>query len=233
MDIASAGEDNAILLAISSIIQGYRTESEMTELISNISTDIREDGVLNSSATSSALINHAVSLDTIAIKANLSKRYNDLGSNASIPNFGKYLTNFINKSNFVINNTVINYPENGLYGVNILALDKINYVSGSTPQQSGWFGFAALAPKGSKLTIKVSGTSAITGLYGWSYAVSFVENWVIQRYDSSTNTQIFSINEYGKASNLRMIFNKGTYKIEYFESNSLTPTRQKIINVDM
>lgn len=233
MDISSSGEDNAILLAISSIIQGYRTESEMTELISNISSDIREDGFLNSSATSSALINHAVSLDTLSIKANLSKRYSDLGTNASIPNFGKYLTNFITKSNFIITNTVINYPENGLYGTNILALNKTNYVSGSTPQQSGWFGFAALAPKGSKLTIKISGISAVTGMSGWSYAVSFVENWVIQQYNSSNITQIFSINEYGKASNLRMIFNKGTYKIEYFESNSTTPTRQKIINVDL
>lgn len=236
MDISGAGEDNAILLAISSIVQGYRTESEMTELISNISTDIREDGILNSNTTSSALINHAVSLDTISIKSNLSKRYSDLGSNASIPNFGKYLTNFITKSNFVINNTIINYPENGLYGTNILALNNINYISGSTPQQSGWFGFAALAPKGSKLTIKISAISNISnvsGLFGWSYAVSFVENWVIQKYDSSNNTQIFSINEYGKASNLRMIFSKGTYKIEYFESNSTIPTRQKIINVDM
>jgi len=137
MDISSSGEDNAILLAISSIIQGYRTESEMTELISNISSDIREDGFLNSSATSSALINHAVSLDTLSIKANLSKRYSDLGTNASIPNFGKYLTNFITKSNFIITNTVINYPENGLYGTNILALNKTNYVSALLLSKAG------------------------------------------------------------------------------------------------
>ena len=50
-DITKAGDGNAILLAISSIIQGYRAESEISELISNIATDLKEDGILNSTIT--------------------------------------------------------------------------------------------------------------------------------------------------------------------------------------
>jgi hypothetical protein len=42
LDTSQTGEDNAILLAISLIIQGFRTESELTDLLANISTDIRE-----------------------------------------------------------------------------------------------------------------------------------------------------------------------------------------------
>ena len=47
LNINEQGDANGILLAISSLIQGFRTESEMTELLSNISTDIKTDGILN------------------------------------------------------------------------------------------------------------------------------------------------------------------------------------------
>jgi hypothetical protein len=55
LNINKSGEDDGILLAISSIMQGYRSESELTELFSNISNDIREDGILNSVALGSSL----------------------------------------------------------------------------------------------------------------------------------------------------------------------------------
>ena len=70
LNISESGDDNGILLAISSILQGYRSESEMTELLSNISNDIKEDGILNSETLGSALINHAIILDTVSIKNN-------------------------------------------------------------------------------------------------------------------------------------------------------------------
>ncbi|MBK7956673.1 MAG: hypothetical protein IPK03_00225 [Bacteroidetes bacterium] len=71
--ISDSGDDNAILLAISVMLQGFRAESEMLELISNISKDIEADGVLNSAILGSALINQAPTLDTNSIKSNLTK----------------------------------------------------------------------------------------------------------------------------------------------------------------
>jgi len=43
LDISQDGDNNAILLAVSLIIQGYRTEAELTQLLGDISTDIRTD----------------------------------------------------------------------------------------------------------------------------------------------------------------------------------------------
>ena len=71
LNITQAGDDNAILLAISSILQGYRTESELTEMLSKISEDIKTDGILNDTVVVSDLINHAIYLDTLAIRNNL------------------------------------------------------------------------------------------------------------------------------------------------------------------
>ena len=51
LDISQDGDDNAILLAISAILQGWQSVAELSELLANIITDIREDGVLNSEST--------------------------------------------------------------------------------------------------------------------------------------------------------------------------------------
>src|SRR3972149_4894073 len=41
------------------IMQGYLPVSDLSELLANISTDIREDGILNSQTLGSILINNA------------------------------------------------------------------------------------------------------------------------------------------------------------------------------
>jgi hypothetical protein len=97
LDISSEGDDNAILLAISVILQGYRTTGELSELLANIATDIRTDGVLNSGSLGTQLINDAKLLNLSNIRTNLVSRYKDLGLTASIPDFEKYVTNFMLK----------------------------------------------------------------------------------------------------------------------------------------
>ena len=56
LDILKSEDDNAVLLAVSVIIQGYLSVAELAELLANISTDIREDGQLNSQTLGSTLI---------------------------------------------------------------------------------------------------------------------------------------------------------------------------------
>jgi len=95
LNISLGGEENAKLLAISLILQGNRTEAELSELISNISFDLQEDGQISSSSIISDLYKGANALNLITIRENLEKRYNDLGLNAVISNFEEYLNNFI------------------------------------------------------------------------------------------------------------------------------------------
>ena len=47
LDISKSGDGNAVLLAISVILQSDKTEAELTELLSTINTDIRTDGTLD------------------------------------------------------------------------------------------------------------------------------------------------------------------------------------------
>jgi hypothetical protein len=257
LNIAESGDDNGILLAITSILQGLRSEGELTELLSNISNDIKEDGTLDTPALGSTLINQALYLDTTSVKNNLAKRYSDIGTTANIPNFGKYLANFISKTKFVATQSMISYPLTGLNGDNVLSLSKTVFSSGYT----NYYSFAAQLAQGTSLRIRVTATSADTVkiihkdsivVVGydttiialpnprveliitkptWFYVYSSGINWSITDFDNTLYTQTFTATEPGKSCDLKLFFEKGTFLIEYFEMNSLVATRQKTITV--
>lgn len=239
LDIAESGDDNGILLAISSIIQGYRSESELTELLSNISEDISTDGVLSSETLCSALINNAIYLDTVSIKNNLTQRYATIGSQSTIPNFGSYIANFISKTKFKITQSLFDYQAKGINGDNILYLTDTLFNSG----MGNWYSLAANFSPGATLKIKISSlsdasntTQSDTGIIvipvakaSWYYVLGSGINWSISDFDFNLYTQTFTAIESGKSCDLKMCFDKGSFLIEYYEMNSNSPTRKKTI----
>lgn len=216
LDISQLGDDNAVLLAISLILQGYRSEAELTELLSNISNDIKEDGVLNSNSLGSKLINHAVYLDTTIIRNNLESRYADLGVNAVIPNFEKYLRNFIDSTSYPITESLIDYPEVGLFGENILFLDE------ETSYIGDLYSMAANLAKSTSLKIKVTAL----GQGQWFWNINTI-NWSAGNYDNEKRSRVFTAIDSGKSCDMSIGFETGEYLIEYFEMGSIIPTRSK------
>jgi hypothetical protein len=222
LDISKEGDDNAILLAVSLILQGYRTEGELTELISNISSDLMEDGVLSTAALGSKLINQALILDTISIRNNLESRYQDLGVEAVIPRFEKYLTNFIEHTSFEITEQPFVYPADGLYGENILDIIKTQYTDTI-------FSLAADLATGAILKIKI--TSLTDGIWYYRVMNESETNWNVTTFDMDQKTQIFTTIESGRSSDLHMEFMQGDFLIEYFEIGKDIPSRTKTITI--
>lgn len=103
LDIAVTGDDNAILLAISVILQGQLSVAELSELIANISNDIKEDGMLTDPISGEKLIFNAHKLEPAQIRKNLENRYKALSMNVTIPDFEKYIEQFIENSDFQFN----------------------------------------------------------------------------------------------------------------------------------
>ena len=234
LNISESGDDNGILLAISSILQGYRSESEMTELLANIRNDIKEDGILNSSTVGSDLINQAIILDTVSIRRNLAKRFDDLGAPANIPDFSKYIANFISKTNFAITKDPVTFPDNGINGDNILSLSKTTYSGGMDIHHS----LAAQLADGARLEIKITSLTTITTeddtsttVYKpiWYYYFGSSVNWLISPFDNTGSSQTFTATETDKSCDLDILFDKGSFLIEYFEMNATLPTRRKTI----
>ncbi|MDA7731025.1 BspA family leucine-rich repeat surface protein [Flavobacteriaceae bacterium] len=100
LDITKAGDGNAILLAISAIIQGDRSDSEVSELISNIANDIKEDGVLTNADLGAKLLSHAIYLKPDEIRINLEDKYKKLNEDITIPAFEPILEKFTLNSSF-------------------------------------------------------------------------------------------------------------------------------------
>ena len=95
LNISKSGDGNAVLLAISAILQSDKTEAELTELLSTINTDIRTDGTLDSTTTKATLATAMEYLKTrhianTSIRTNIESRYSNLGVSATIPAFESY-----------------------------------------------------------------------------------------------------------------------------------------------
>jgi hypothetical protein len=95
LDISANKEENAILLAISIILQSNRSTGDLTELLADISNDIQQDGKLNNEDILAQLRSSTEILDLPGIRFNLEKRYQDLGISATIPDFEKYINDFL------------------------------------------------------------------------------------------------------------------------------------------
>ncbi|MEQ9441879.1 MAG: hypothetical protein RIG62_22760, partial [Cyclobacteriaceae bacterium] len=91
LDISQAGEGNAILLAISAVLQANNSVAELSELAANIMTDLREDGTLDSQTNKNKIREQATLLNLAQIRTNLEQRYETLGVTVSIPAFEQYI----------------------------------------------------------------------------------------------------------------------------------------------
>ena len=218
LDISKNGDPNAILLAISVILQGNHTVGELSELLAKISLDIKEDGKLDSDATKSELINEATFLDVAKIRANITKRFQDLGVTATIGNFEKYITSFLTTSGYVFTKKII-YPKTGSNGLNILAMPDTTVASGNN------YVFAATLEKGMSLKIIIR-DKPMGSPIGGSYAYSPFSNtgWTIDNY--TNNVQNFSATS---TAIVNITLFSGTSSIELYENGATKPTR--IINL--
>lgn len=91
-NIAQKGEDNAILLAISSIMQYGKNEAELSEFIAKVGNDIENNGILDSQNLKESITNSASAIDNNQVQENLRQRFEALEiSDVSIPDFYGYL----------------------------------------------------------------------------------------------------------------------------------------------
>lgn len=221
LDITKSGDENAILLAVSVILQGYLTVSELSELLANISTDIREDGQLNSQTLGSTLINNAKAINLDEVRDNLESRYEELGLNITIPDFEKYVNQFIDSTEFEFTG-FIEYPQNGLYGTNLLDKSSTEYTSGN-------HSLNAILPNGTSLKVKIQGNN-------WFYPVSQDwSGWEKSDWNDVDNSRTFTSKKTGELD-LKILLETDTTstktKIYVYENGDIEPTWTKEITVN-
>lgn len=242
LSITGSGNDNAILLAISAIVQGFRSESDLTELLSNISNDIKEDGTLDNAGLGAQLVSHALLLDTATVRNNLISRYQAMGTSVNFGGFGAYILEFLGQTGFEVTESLINYPQSGSYGRNILYPSGTEYVSGFDNRYS----LSAVLPSNINLKIKMTSLSADTihipasdstiatteiRRAKWYYIMGTDINWSISAVNQEVGSQTFTAIETGQTTDVSLFFEKGSFFIEYYEVNMDVPSRTRTITM--
>ena len=91
LDISKTGKQNAILLAISSVIQKDKSSGEVSEFVSKINSDIKDNGVLDNLGLLEDISTSYMMINSDTIKSNLEKRYSSLNLANEIPNIEPFL----------------------------------------------------------------------------------------------------------------------------------------------
>ena len=105
LNIAGSSDADAALLAFSIILQGDRSESELSELLTKISTDMEKDGTWDDSTTRMELANWALSIDDAKFRSwgdsariqKIRKNVENWGLSEYVPWFERYVAMFWNK----------------------------------------------------------------------------------------------------------------------------------------
>jgi len=155
LTIGKAGDANAKLLAVSVILQGFLPIADLSELLSKISLDIREDGILDDLTLGEQLVYNAYRIDLADIRKNLETRFQNIdNSDAVVPAFEDHVLAFINNTRFEYKSS-FEYPKEGSVGKNIL---HPSFVS----TEKGMFSMAAVIPEGGQLRVKLTGNNILS-----------------------------------------------------------------------
>ncbi|MBK7227832.1 MAG: Ig-like domain-containing protein [Ignavibacteriales bacterium] len=113
MDITKAEKNDAVLLAVSCIVQANFNVAQLSEFIAKLSSEIETDGIQNDSSITLTLYQNALSISNTNIRYNLNSRYQQLGLNLPIPDFEAYTkllipltVSYINPYNGSLNNPI-------------------------------------------------------------------------------------------------------------------------------
>ncbi len=231
---------NSALLAISAIVQGYRTEAALTKLLSDISQGIAETGVLNNEDVKNALANDAAILSPASIRQNLETYYQSLGNKAAVPDCGTHLNNFVEKN--PAESAGILYPSTGKYGINLLSTEPCRFSGKEQYEASFCAGLQAgrtlrvsVVPQCYEEIIPATDTTAVQTIKqctDWAFEVPQTEIWIAGQWEEATRSRDFTINGPAQGDLHLYMHGKGKILIDIYENNSITPTRRKTIELE-
>lgn len=221
LDIIQFSEGDAILLALSMIIQGNQITSEMSRMLADIIADMKTDGEINDTLIKNTLLGNALSLNCDQIKQNLLDIYAELDLNLSgINNFDEYITYFIIHSPYGIS-TPFEFPESTANGVNVLDPERLVF------QMNDCYSFAVTMPGEGNITVRMHKTD---GMGIWWIQLFQAYGWNVSQYDYEENEQIFTSILNGVTIDLPFMFSQyGSASVEYYYNSSEIPNITKTI----
>jgi hypothetical protein len=166
MSIASEGDFNALLLAFSVILQRPSNNlvvistlpAELTWLMTNLSTDFADNGVVNDKALVDTLLYNISMQDQMFIRRHLENYYSELGLEVEVPDFESYIALFQTAHQELVTEFI--YPDEATPAPNLGPGGEVsNLLVKDMTQFDGTQAYvvAAITPLGKRLKIMVTG----------------------------------------------------------------------------
>lgn len=223
LNITEIGNGNAILLAVSAILQGNNSVGEVSELISKISLGLETGGQFDDDMVCSQLSSAASLINPTSIRENLEQWYASANTQISIPAFEPFITQYIQNTPCLAESG-ITYPPSGNSGLNLLSDDNTLFDVGES------YTMRAVLEEGTSLAVRVVGNNWTMNIgqgdTGW-----LVGDWDGERADINRGRN-FSAARTGSVDfkiNLTNPLSDGLHsdeiKFELFENGSSVPTR--------
>lgn len=239
--VVGIGDDSKILLAISTLMQGFRTESEVTQILSDFGQDLEKDGTLTDVTIGNDLATHLYYVDTATVLNNFKVKYRKLYNADTVNSIDmRFVKSFQNNTTYVKNKELIDYPSVGSSNPypNVLNNDVITPDKNSSGC-SGCYNltFYANLKKGMKLSVEITNQDGTSFTFTQIdvkqiYLALFGNNnigWKLNVWPENGNISKPFIQANALTNELKATINTaGVYKIKFFENGSITiPSRTK------
>lgn len=247
--VVGVGDDSKVLLAISTLMQGYRTESEVTQILSDFAEDLEKDGTLTDITIGNDIEAHLYYVDTAIVVNNFRTKYKKLYNADTVNSVDlRFIKNFQNNTTYAKDKDLIIFPDKGNYLVDNILSSKVqdvisffnykNPMNGDSIFRFNYGMTCILGRKGMRLKIEFldENNNIITPLKNaclWNWQSSKIDRWV----NSGCNDNIFRAEtianyDYYNTFNDDWGLPRGKkIKINFYERNYTTPTRTKIVTL--
>jgi hypothetical protein len=243
MDITASANDNGLLLAFSAMmlrrIDGVNEVSRLTELLTKLRTDFKDDGIINNTLLKNQIWENVSFLNPKTIKNNIINKYQQMGINVNLSDFQYYINKYVEKHAPTLfttyqypttSTTASHFYTNSIPYTNILDKNLTSVNSSET------LVLATITPFNKNVKIRITPVDAQFNFYYESYAMLDLESggWIIE----TTDDQEFIITSQRENILVSFRFNdlnvpntgkKFPINIEYFENGSNTPTFSKTV----
>jgi hypothetical protein len=222
--VVGISDDSKILLAISTLMQGYRTESEVTQIMNDFANDIKKDGTLDDATIGNDLETHLYYTDTTKVLNNFKIKYRKLYNTDTVNSIDmRFVKNFQNNTTYTKDKDLFEFPEYEKNGTYKNILSPLNSIFTSNA-----YGVTAnVTRRGMQIKVEIlkedgSSVGCTFGFpqgmeVGWTLARP---NCIMPTYTSTGQTLQDAWTMFGAKQN---------YRVNIYEKGMTTPTRFKII----
>ncbi len=227
VEVVGVGDESKILLAISTLMQGYRTESEVSQILSDFAEDLEKDGILTDATIGNDLETHLYYTDTSAVLNNFKVKYRKLYNTDIVNSIDmRFVKHFQNNTTFSKDKDLFEFPEyekNGTYK-NILSPLNSIFTTNS-------YGVTAnVTRRGMQIKIEIlkEDGSSVGCTFGFPQGMEV--GWTLARPNCIMPT--YTSNGQTLQDAWTMFGSKQRYRVNIYEKGLTTPTRFKIITYE-